>query len=124
MRSVSEWIGKTDNAAIPPRVRLRQFERDGGVCQCGCGIRIRAGDKWETDHRVAVINGGPNREGNLRTLLTAHHKIKSREDMATKSKNYKVRSKHLGLQAKRKPFPGSRASGLRKKMDGTVERRS
>lgn len=121
-RTTPEWIGKTDDTPIPRRVRVRQFERDKGICQCSCGILIRPGDDWQTDHTIAIANGGANAETNLRTLLTAHHKIKSRADVALKARTYRKRAKHLGI---RKPsrFPGSRDSGWKKRMDGTVVRR-
>ena len=100
-RSVIEWRGATDDSAIPPRVRVRQFERDGGKCQCGCGILIRPGDKWETDHTIAIANGGQNRETNLRTLLEKHHKIKTKADVAEKSITARKRAKHLGIKKPR-----------------------
>jgi 5-methylcytosine-specific restriction protein A len=31
-RSVAEWIGKTDNTPVPPRVKMRIFERHNGRC--------------------------------------------------------------------------------------------
>lgn len=110
-RSVPEWIGRTDDTAIPPRVRVRVFERDGGVCQCGCGIKIRPGDKWQTDHGKAIINGGENRESNLGTYLEGHHKIKTRRDVAEKSKVYRVKAKHLGVKKRRRTIPGRRFNG-------------
>lgn len=50
-RSVPEWVGKTDDTKVPPRVRLRCFEREGGICHLS-GIKIRAGDSWELDHKI------------------------------------------------------------------------
>ena len=118
-RDVPEWRGKTDSTPVPPRVRIRVFMRDDGCCQCGCGRRIIVGDKWQTDHRKALANGGENRERNLFTLLTEHHKIKTRADVAEKSKVARVRAKHLGI---RKPstFACSRNSKFRKKINGQV----
>lgn len=124
-RELPEWIGKTDDTPIPPRVRARVFERDKGICQCGCTIKIQAGMSWDTDHAIAIINGGENRESNLRTLLTAHHKQKTMADVQEKSRVYQKRLKHIGLKKpKGRPMFGSKASGFKKKMDGTVERRS
>jgi 5-methylcytosine-specific restriction endonuclease McrA len=119
MRELPEWIGATPDSKVPPRVRLRVFYRDDGTCQCGCGRLIHAGEKWQTDHTIALINGGENRERNLRTLLVKHHAAKTKEDVAQKSKDYRVRAKHNGI---RKPsrFPGSRDSRWKKKIDGSV----
>ena len=64
-RSVQEWIGKTDDTPAPPRVRLRVLERFDRCCDPagGCGRRIRPGDKWICDHRLAIEVGGGIRGG-------------------------------------------------------------
>lgn len=104
-RTVPEWIGKTPDEPFPPRVRLRIFERDGGRCQCGCNRLIRPGDKWQTDHTVAIVNDGKNRESNGRTILTEHHKDKTADDMKIKSKTYRMKAKHLGLMKPKRKIP-------------------
>jgi 5-methylcytosine-specific restriction endonuclease McrA len=93
-RSVEEWIGKTPNAKVPPRVRLRIFEREEGKCWIS-GRKIRPGDLWDLDHKVALINGGEHRESNLFPALRDKHREKTREDVAEKAKVYAVRSKHI-----------------------------
>lgn len=100
-RAVPEWIGKTPDSAIPPRVRLRVFERHGGVCHLS-GRKIRAGDLWECDHVRALINGGEHRESNLAPALKDAHREKTNEDVALKSKIARVRLKHLGQWPKSK----------------------
>jgi 5-methylcytosine-specific restriction protein A len=112
-RSVPEWIGASPDSQIPPRVRLRVFDRDKGRCQCGCTMLIRPGDSWQTDHTKAIANGGENRENNLRTLLAKHHKQKTAEDVAEKSEIYGRRLKHLGIK------PKKRKMGYRR-FDGTI----
>ena len=118
MREVVEWRGKTDDSAVPPRVKLRIFERHKGVCYLS-GIKIRPGDAWELEHVVALCNGGTHSEDNLAPALVAPHKVKTRADRRVKAKNDRVRKRHLGI---RKPsrFLGSRDSRLKKKLDGTV----
>ncbi len=100
MRSVEEWIGKTDDSAIPPRVRLRVFGRAGGICHLS-GRKIRAGDQWDCDHVVALINGGGHRESNLAPALRSEHRKKTALDVAQKSKDYRVRAKHAGIKKPR-----------------------
>lgn len=119
MRSIPEWIGASDDTPIPPRVRLRVFDRDGGCCQCGCTRKIAAGENWETDHTVAIINGGENRELNLRTLLDEHHATKTKDDVREKSEVYQKRTRHLGIKRKSR-MPGGRDSNIKIKMDGSV----
>lgn len=119
-RTLPEWIGLSPDAAIPPRVRLRIFDRYDGRCCCGCGRKIMAGEKWQCDDRKALINGGERRESNLWPLLTEHHKIKTRTDVAIKSKTYKRRAAHLGLKRKRSSFQTNRDGKFRKKLSGEV----
>lgn len=121
-RSTPEWIGKTPDEAIPPRVRVRVFDRYEGRCQCGCSRKIRAGERWDCDHAVALANEGENRESNLRPLLVEHHKAKTAADVAEKSRVYRKRARHLGLRPASR-LPGSRNSPLKKRVDGTVVRR-
>lgn len=123
-RSVPEWIGKSSDSAVPPRVRVRVFQRYGGRCQCGCNRPIRAGESWQCEDTVALINGGERRESNLKPWLTEHHKNKTKADVAEKSMVYRKRAAHLGIKVRKgRPMPGSRASGVKIKMNGTVERR-
>ena len=35
-RSVPEWIGKTPDQKVPDRVKVRIFDREGGVCHISC----------------------------------------------------------------------------------------
>lgn len=121
-RSVPEWIGKTDDAKVPPRVRLRVFERDGGVCHL-TGRKILPGDDWDLDHVVALVNGGEHRESNLAPALRIEHRKKTAEDVALKAKDRRVRQKHLGIKQTKAVIPGSKASKWKRKLDGTTVRR-
>jgi len=98
-RSVPEWIGKTDDTPIPPRVKLRIWERDDGRCHI-TGKKINPGDKYQFDHKIAIINGGENRESNIAPALDAPHTEKTKSDVAEKSKIARLRQKHLGLWPK------------------------
>lgn len=118
MRTVPEWIGAHPDAAIPPRVRVRVFERYHGGCQ-HCMRKLYPGDKWECDHAIALSNGGEHRESNLWPICKGCHKIKTAQDVATKSKTYRMKAKHYGLK-KPSRFPGSKDSPWRKKLNGEV----
>jgi 5-methylcytosine-specific restriction protein A len=96
-REVPEWIGSSPDAKVPPRVRLRIFDREDGKCWIS-GRKIRPGDLWDLDHKVALINGGEHRESNLFPALRDKHREKTREDVAEKSKVARVRSKHVGIR--------------------------
>jgi 5-methylcytosine-specific restriction protein A len=122
MRSVPEWIGRTPDSAIPPRVRVRVYERAGGCCG-NCGRKIAAGDGWICDHIIALINHGQNREENLQVLCAWCNAEKTKADVAEKARTYARRAKHLGIRkSKSRPIPGTKASGVRKRMSGAVER--
>jgi len=121
-RTVAEWIGKTDDAPFPPRVRLRILERFDRRC-AGCGNPIRPGERWTCDHIVAVINGGANRESNGQPLCRNCTKPKDAADVAVKSKTADMAKAAYGIKARKgRPMPGSRASGIRKHMNGQVEK--
>lgn len=117
-REVPEWIGSTDDAAIPRRVRLRVFERHGGHCHLS-GRKIRAGEPWDLDHIVALVNGGAHRESNLAPALRSKHREKSAADVAEKSAIARKRTKHLGIK-KPSTFSYSRSSKFKKKINGEV----
>ena len=122
-RSVEEWIGKTDDTAIPPRVRIRIFEKTNGHC-AECGRVLRPGH-WECDHIVALINGGEHRERNLQPLCDVPcHSKKTKQDSREKSVVFRKKAKNLGLKTRKgTPMPGSRASGWKRKMSGEVVKR-
>src|SRR5216684_5854525 len=109
-RQVPEWIGKTDDSQIPVRVRLRVYERCGGMCYHS-GRKIRAGESWQVDHVVAIINGGQHRESNLVPVLTEPHKAKTKLDVAEKSQMYHKRVKAVGIKRRGKTIPGRRFNG-------------
>ena len=121
MRAVPEWIGNDDGTAIPARVKLRVYYRFGGICQICFAKEKVLGPEY--DHRVALINGGKHAESNLVPVHPRCHQAKTRQDVAEKSATYRTQLHHLGIKKARRPMPGSKASGWRKRMDGTVERR-
>lgn len=103
MRRVPEWIGKTDDAKVPDRVRLRVFMDYEGKCWIS-GRKITSGDLWDLDHKIALINGGEHRESNLAPALRDKHRAKTAEDVAEKSAAYRKAAKHTGAR-QRKPWP-------------------
>ena len=123
-RSTDEWIGKHDDAAIPPRVKERVARSSGDLC-VKCDRKVGEKLRPEFDHAIPLILGGKNRESNIQLLCHECHGAKTKLDVKLKAKVSRVRTKlSLGIKIpKGRPMPGSKASGLRKRMDGTVERR-
>jgi 5-methylcytosine-specific restriction protein A len=127
-RSVPEWIGRSDDTPVPPRVRLRVLERFGRRCDPagGCGRPLRPGDAWVCDHAEALVNGGANRERNLRPLCGWCGTLKTEADVHEKSSLYRKRLRHAGIKLAPtgRPLPGTIASGWKHRMDGGWERRA
>lgn len=95
-RAVAEWIGKTDDTAIPPRVRMRVFTSKVGKCH-RCSRKIGAGEAWTCEHLIAIINGGANRESNLDVTCCFCLPVKNAEDVAEKSRVYRKAAKNVGI---------------------------
>lgn len=95
-RAVPEWIAKNDNQAIPPRVRLRIFDREGGKCHI-CKLEIKTAESWDADHILALANGGKHAEANLAPAHKHCHIAKSSADVKTKAKIAAVRKRHIGI---------------------------
>lgn len=110
-RTPPEWIGKTDDAAIPDRVRLRVFERHNGYCYLA-KRKIKTGEPWQIDHIIALVNGGANRESNLAPVLIDKHREKTAADVAEKAMVYRKRAKHLGIK---KPGQKIQSRGFEKR---------
>jgi 5-methylcytosine-specific restriction enzyme A len=109
---------------FPPRVRLAAWERCGGYCE-GCGNRIAAGNGPHYDHAIPDAIGGKPTLENCRVLCYRPcHKLKTvKVDVPEIAKTKRIIAARANAKRKSRPMPGSKASGLRKRMDGTVERR-
>ena len=109
-RAVPEWIGRTPDSKVPPRVRQRIFERCNRTCYLS-GIVIASGMRWELEHIKPLHLGGENRESNLAPALTEHHKIKTAAEMKAKAKADRIAKRASGSRpAPPKPI---RSAGFR-----------
>ena len=82
-RSLKEWVGRTDDERAPPRIRHRIFDDCGGKCHICCNVIV--GKKWALDHVKALVNGGENRQSNLKPVHIACHAEKTAADVAEKA---------------------------------------
>lgn len=87
-----------------------------------CFTKIMIGQLWHQSHNRHLpkalggfIDGIAHVRCNL--LHAAQH------DVPLIAKTKRIRAKHTGAYRPQQIMPGSRASGLKKKMNGTVERR-
>lgn len=117
-RSVDEWIGSSDDAKIPDRVKLRIWEREGGKCYL-TGHKIRPGDEYEFEHKLALCLGGEHRESNIALALKDAHKVKTAEDVKMRAKSDRVRKKHLGIKPPSR-WPTARNGKFKQKMNGEI----
>lgn len=110
MRTIPEWIATHDDQAIPPRVKLRVFEKFKGICPA-CTRKLRPGH-WDCDHIIALANGGQHREYNLRPLCRVPcHSNKTASDRKTKAYTDKRRKSAAGIKKLRRSIPGRRFNG-------------
>ena len=118
-RAVKEWIGETDDQRAPKRVRDRIRDRHP-TCYL-CGRPFTDGKKVALDHVEALINGGENRESNLRPVHVGCHAEKTRADVAEKAKIAAKRQKHRRIVDAPKmqgaPMPTTKKAEQRKRAE-------
>lgn len=78
---------------------------------------------WEAEHIVPFALGGKDDTDNLAPVHWACHKPKTSGDITMMSKGKRVKEKRLGVKRSKRPMMGSKRSGWKRKMSGTVERR-
>lgn len=98
------------------------------VCTCtpACKMRFNpATTAWRADHARRWAEGGRDTPDNLFPIITAHDvAVKAPTDTREVAKGKRVQAKHYGVKKlKGRPLAGTKASGWKKRMDGTVERR-
>src|SRR5215470_11881172 len=102
--------------------RAKIFLNLGGACYL-CNGKIGLGEGWDIEHEIPLALGGADDESNWRLAHRKCHKGKTRNDQADIGKARRRERKHIGIRkAQCRPLPGTRASGIRKRMNGTVER--
>lgn len=118
-----EDVGTTRRGALSSRRRLQAWERTGGTCVV-CDRRIDGvRDRWIVEHIRALELGGPDELHNLGPAHEACGREKTRDDHARAAEAKRQKLQHLGADVTTRPMPGSRASALKRKVDGTVVRR-
>ncbi len=105
--------------------RLALFLKHAGICHL-CGGKIHVGEAWEVSHDIPLELGGADDDTNAKPAhAKCHRRHTSERDIPAIAKAKRRERKHLGIRPRQsRPLPGTKASGLRKRFDGTVERRS
>lgn len=104
-RTVKEWIGKNDDAAIPTSVKRRIVNRQEGCCAL-TGVPFGPKNKPEFDHKVALWLGGEHRESNLQAICKEEHKAKTKAEATVRAKVNSQHDKHIGLKNPKGSIPG------------------
>lgn len=108
---------------FPRAVKIAAFERAGGRCE-KCSAKLMVGG-YHYDHVLPDGLGGMPCLDNCAVLCKACHKAKSaNHDVPTMAKADRQKASHLGAKQSRNPMPGSRSSKWKRRMDGTVVRRT
>lgn len=105
------------------RQRTTEHDLHGGTC-CICLLPIAPGEPFIDEHIIPLALGGSNKPENRGKAHRQCAKIKTRRDRKMIDKSMRVRAAHLGIKRKSsRPLAGTKTSGIRKRMDGTVEKR-
>ena|SRR6202035_312995 len=104
------------------RVKLEAFQRSNGRCE-GCTVRLMPGH-FDYHHRQEDTFGGEPTLENCQVLCDLCHGKVTKERAPLIAKSNRVRAKHLGIKRKRASFLTNKNGPYRKRMDGTVERRT
>ena len=83
------------------KTKLEAWHRSGGVCECGCTIKLYPGG-YEYDHRIPCGLGGDNSLDNCVVLVRGHHLDKTRRDVAQIAKAKRLERGHAGIRKPRK----------------------
>lgn len=102
--------------------RLEIWTRANGHCE-ECNAKLKTGE-GEYDHIIAQGYGGENETENGQLICSVCHKSKTKKDVGLIAKAKRNHAKQNGYsKPKPRPLPGTKASGIRKKFNGSVERR-
>lgn len=106
-------------AEFSKKTKLARFEFAKGRCE-ECGHKIIG--TAEYDHASEDYLTKDNSFENCRCLCSKCHDVKTAKNRPAIDRTRRIYEKRAGVRSTR-PMPGSKRSGLRKRMDGTVERR-
>jgi hypothetical protein len=114
-------------------VKRAAYARSNGICEChllphveglieGCGRKLSIGNIFY-EHADPDRNGGKPTLENCAVLTRACWRVKTGWDRRTITRTARLEDMAIGVKtgASGRAMPGSRASGIRKRMDGQVE---
>ena len=115
-----EDVSTTRRGALSPRRRLQVWERTGGTCVI-CDQRIDGvRERWIVEHMRALELGGVDAIENMGPAHETCGRTKTRDDHARTAQAKRQKLRHLGATTTARPLPGSRATALKRKINGMV----
>lgn len=107
---------------ITPTQRAMVFRDAGGVCHL-CKLKI-VGSDWHVEHPKMLEMDGSDDLASLRPAHIACHAVKTSAEIRDLRKADRMMKAEAGIKSRRgPPMPGTKRSGLRKRMSGQVEKR-
>jgi 5-methylcytosine-specific restriction endonuclease McrA len=119
--STRDPVSPEKRKAMTPKRRLKIWTASNGLCWL-CGKLVRF-EEAELDHKIALINGGSDGDDNIAPAHPNCHRAKYGSDIATGSKIKRLLKREAGIKKPSRLKSRGFDKTLRKKMDGTVERR-
>ena len=113
------------NGACEGMVMSTSLSEGGFWKMVRCNAPLDHGN-FHYDHIDPDFYGADDRAEleNCQLLCWVCHKVKTKHDMRGIAKSKRIQDKLIKARKPRgRPIPGSKRSGLRRRMDGTVERR-
>ena len=71
----------------------RIFAANDGRCHI-CGRKLRPGEDYEIDHKIALARGGTDDDDNLAPACSGCHLIKTGDDISEAAKGKRVATNH------------------------------
>ncbi len=103
------------------KTKVAAYERSQGRCEA-CALPLQTG-RFHYDHIIPDGLGGEPTLENCAVICRACHDDKTHKgDVPRIAKMKRQRVRNIGAKTTARPLPGSRASGIRKRMSGKVER--
>lgn len=127
LRQLKEKIGrimveKTPRRSFTPKQRQAVWDDWRGLCAC-CGEPL--GDEpWDIDHTIPIALGGLHELSNWQPLIRSHHRAKTKADVKAIAKVRRIRKTDAGENKSRNIVSRGFDKRFRKRLDGTVEKRS
>ena len=112
------------NAEFPQAIRKAAWSRCDGICECGCSVKIRAGDGPEYHHILEDWLGGEPTLENCMVVRATCHKAITKARAASLAKTRRLEKARKGLGPAKRPFPGGKNDKWKAKVGGRAVLRS